>query len=122
MGRVPSPGLLLLAYVAFVSLGLPDAVLGVAWPSLRTAFDLPQAAMGAALTASVAGYFASGLLAGRASAALGVGGVLTVSTVLVAGGLTGFAVAPTWAVFVACAAVVGLGSGAIDAAINTYAA
>jgi fucose permease len=113
---------LVLAYVAFVSLGLPDAVLGVAWPSLRSAFGLSQSAMGAALAAHVAGYFASGLLAGRASAALGVGGVLVASTALVAGGLTGFALAPAWAPFVACAAVVGLGSGAIDAAINAYAA
>jgi fucose permease len=119
---VPSAGLVLLAYVAFVSLGLPDTVLGVAWPSLRATFALPQAAMGAALTAHVAGYIASGVLAGRASAALGVGGVLAISTGLVAGGLTGFALAPAWAVFVACAAVVGLGSGAIDAAINAYAA
>ncbi len=113
---------LFLAYVAFVSLGLPDAVLGVAWPSLRATFGLSQSAMGAALTANIAGYFASGLLAGRASAALGVGGVLALSTALVAGGLTGFALAPAWAPFVACAAMVGLGSGAIDAAINAYAA
>lgn len=122
MWRVPSPGVLLLAYTAFVSLGLPDAVLGVAWPSLRTAFALSQSAMGAALTANVAGYLASSVLAGRASAALGVGGVLAISTALVAGGLTGFALAPAWAVFVTCAVVVGLGSGAIDAVINTYAA
>jgi hypothetical protein len=53
--RVPRP-VLLLAYVAFVSLGLPDTVLGVAWPSLRSTFGLPQAAMGTALTANVAGY------------------------------------------------------------------
>lgn len=113
---------LLLAYVAFVSLGLPDTVLGVAWPSLRATFDLPQAAMGAALTANVAGYFVSGLLAGRASAAVGVGGLLALSTGLVAAGLTGFALAPSWPLFVGCAVVVGLGSGAVDAALNTYAA
>jgi fucose permease len=119
---VPSAGLLLLAYVAFVSLGLPDAVLGVAWPSLRAAFVLSQTAMGAALAAHVAGYLASSVLAGRASAALGVGGVLASSTALVAAGLTGLALAPAWAVFVTCALLVGLGSGAIDAAINAYAA
>jgi fucose permease len=122
MWRVPSLGLLLLSYVAFVSLGLPDAVLGVAWPSLRTTFSLSQSAMGAALTANVTGYLASSVLAGRASAALGVGGVLAMSTALVAGGLTGFALAPAWAVFVTCAVVVGLGSGAIDSVINAYAA
>jgi fucose permease len=117
-----SATVLLLAYVAFISLGLPDTVLGVAWPSLRTTFGLPQAAMGAALSASIAGYFVSGVAAGRVSAALGVGGLLTASTALVAAGLTGFALAPSWPSFVACALVVGLGSGAVDAALNTYAA
>jgi fucose permease len=85
-------------------------------------FGLPQAAMGVALSANVAGYFVSGVAAGRVSAALGVGGLLTVSTTLVAAGLTGFALAPSWPFFVACALVVGLGSGAVDAALNTYAA
>lgn len=113
---------LVLAYVAFVSLGLPDTVLGVAWPSLRDAFRLPQAAMGAALAANVAGYAVSGLLAGRASSALGVGGVLALSTALVSTGLVGLAVAPAWPAFVLSSAVCGLGSGAVDAALNAYAA
>ncbi|HJW74105.1 MAG TPA: MFS transporter, partial [Thermoleophilia bacterium] len=63
--RSPAPFLLLLAYLAFVSLGLPDTVLGVAWPSLRDRFGLSQAALGAALAASLSGYFFSGLVAGR---------------------------------------------------------
>jgi fucose permease len=113
---------LVLAYVAFVSLGLPDTVLGVAWPSLRGTFGLPQAAMGAALSANVAGYLVSGLLAGRLSAALGVGGLLALSTGLVGTGLAGFALAPSWALFVPCAVLVGLGSGGVDAALNAYAA
>jgi fucose permease len=108
--------------VAFVSLGLPDTVLGVAFPSLRAAFGLPQAAMGAVLSAGVAGYFVSGVLAGRVSAALGVGGLLAASTSLVTAGLAGFALAPTWTAFVPCAVVVGLGSGAVDAALNAHAA
>jgi fucose permease len=125
MRAVPSaarPTVVLLAYVAFVSLGLPDTVLGVAWPSLRRSFELSQAAMGAALSVHVAGYFVSGLAAGRASGALGLGSLLALSTALVSAGLAGFAVAPSWAVFIACAALVGLGSGAIDAGLNGYAA
>jgi fucose permease len=120
--KVAGGALLALSYVAFVSLGLPDTVLGVAWPSLRAGFELPQAAMGGVLTSAVAGYFLSGIVSGRATAALGVGGVLALSTALVTVGLTGFALAPTWPAFVACAAVVGLGSGAVDAALNGYAA
>jgi fucose permease len=78
--------------------------------------------MGVALSANVAGYFVSGLVAGRASAQLGVGGILALSTCLVAAGLAGLALAPAWPVFVGCAVVVGIGSGAVDAALNTYAA
>lgn len=44
----PGPLLIALAYVGFVSLGLPDAVIGVAWPSVRNAFSLPQSAAGIA--------------------------------------------------------------------------
>ncbi|MCY1007041.1 hypothetical protein OV079_16045 [Nannocystis pusilla] len=52
--------LLVLAYLGFISLGLPDAVLGVAWPSLRAAFSLPQAALGAPLAALAVSYFLRG--------------------------------------------------------------
>lgn len=118
------PGLvvLLLAYLAFVSLGLPDTVFGVAWPSLQRAFGIPPSMIGAFLGSGVAGYFLSGLLAGTAVARLGVGGVLTVSSALVATALVGFAFAPAWVVFFPFAAVAGLGSGAIDAGLNGYAA
>jgi fucose permease len=114
--------LLALAYLAFVSLGLPDAVLGVAWPSLRDTFALPQVGMGAILTASAAAYFVSGLLAGRLMRALRVGLLLAGSTALVALGLAGYATVPLFALFLFAACFIGFGSGAIDAALNTYAA
>lgn len=118
----PQARLLLLAYLAFVSLGLPDTVLGVAWPSLRATFSLPPSAIGAVLGSGVSGYFISGLVAGNVMQRLGVGGLLTTSSALVALGLVGFAVAPTWSLFFPVAFVVGLGSGAIDSALNNYAA
>ncbi|HEY6724996.1 MAG TPA: MFS transporter [Polyangiaceae bacterium] len=118
------PGLvvLVLAYLAFVSLGLPDTVLGVAWPSLRMAFDISPSAMGTLLASGMGGYFVSGLFAGKAVAKLGVGGVLTSSSALVTASLFGYALAPTWATFVPLGVVWGLGSGAIDSALNGYAA
>ncbi len=118
----PRPGLLALAYLAFVSLGLPDAVLGVAWPSLRDTFSLPQAGMGAILTATAAAYFVSGLLAGRLMRALRIGLLLAASTALVAMGLAGYTTVPVFALFLFAACFIGFGSGAIDAALNTYAA
>ena len=124
MSRPARPGLLLiaLAYVGFVSLGLPDAVIGVAWPTVRDTFRLPQGAVGTVFVASGLGYFVTSFLSGRLSHALGIGLLLAASTGLVAAAMFGFASAPLWAVFVACAVVHGLGSGAIDAGLNGYAA
>jgi hypothetical protein len=53
----PDPLLIALAYVGFVSLGLPDAVIGVAWPTVRDSFCLPQGAAGMVFVASGLGYF-----------------------------------------------------------------
>lgn len=113
---------LVLSYLAFVSLGLPDTVLGVAWPSLQRGFGIAPSAMGALLGSGMGGYFLSGLFAGGAVARLGVGGVLTLSCALVVTALFGYALAPSWGLFVPLGAVWGLGSGAIDAALNGYAA
>lgn len=112
---------LLVAYLAFVSLGLPDAVVGVAWPSVRDTFGLSQVGLGAILAATGAGYFVTGLGAGRLMHAFGIGTVLVGSTALVAAGLAGFAAAPLWPLPLAAASLVGLGSGAIDAGVNAYA-
>ncbi|WP_233583450.1 sugar MFS transporter [Corallococcus sp. CA053C] len=118
----PRPALLTLAYLAFISLGLPDAVLGVAWPSLRSTFGLSQAGMGAILSTAAVAYFTSGLLAGRLMRALRLGLLLALSTGLVALGLAGYATVPVFALFLVAACCIGFGSGAIDSALNNYAA
>lgn len=120
--RRAAPFLIALAFLAFVSLGLPDTVLGVAWPTLRQRFGLTQAGLGLVLSFGVGGYFLSGLLAGRLVRALGVGALLATSSGLVALGLVAYALAPSWYLFFPVAAVIGLGSGAIDSALNAYAA
>jgi fucose permease len=113
--------LLLLAYLAFISLGLPDATLGIAWPSLRRGFELAPSAIGLVLVTGVSGYFLSGLLAGGLMGKVGVGGLLAGSSALVALGLVGYALAPAWVLFFPVAFFVGLGSGAIDATLNAHA-
>jgi fucose permease len=118
----PALLLIVLAYVGFVSLGLPDAVIGVAWPSVRDTFRLPQGAAGQVFVASGLGYFVTSFLSGQLSHLLGIGLLLAASTALVAAAMLGFAFSPAWALFVACAVVHGLGSGAIDAGLNGYAA
>jgi fucose permease len=111
-----------LAFLAFVSLGLPDGVLGVAWPSLRRSFGRPIDQLGLILLATMAGYLASSFSAGAVLERLGVGRLLVSSCLLVAGAAGAWAAVPWWAAIVAGAFVSGLGAGAIDAGINAFAA
>lgn len=117
------PGYLLgIAYLGFVSLGLPDAVAAVAWPEMRCDFHLPLASFGWLFMASGLGYFFSSFFAGRLTQLLSVGNLLTISSVLVGIAMLGFSQSPLWWMLVACAVLWGLGSGAIDAALNGYVA
>jgi len=117
-----SPFLLSLAFIGFVSLGLPDAIIGVAWPSVRNAFQLRQGAVGLVLVVSGLGYLMSSFSAGRLMHTIGIGLVLAASTGLVAAAMFGFAFSTIWAAFIFCAWIHGLGSGAIDSGLNGYAA
>jgi fucose permease len=111
-----------LAFLAFVSLGLPDGTLGVAWPSLRRSFGLPIDRLGVLLLALTAGYLTSSFSSGVAVARLGVGRLLLWSSVAVAAGALVWSVTPFWPLVVGGAALSGLGAGAIDAGLNTFAA
>ena len=118
----PNGLLIALAYIGFISLGLPDAVIGVAWPTVRETFSLPQAALGLLFVGSGLGYFLSSFFSGRMTQACGIGMLLAGSTALVAVAMFAFAAAPVWLLFIACAFMHGLGSGGIDAGLNGYAA
>jgi fucose permease len=111
-----------LAFLAFVSLGLPDGVLGVAWPSIRRTFDRPIDQLGLVLLSMMAGYLVSSFSAGAVLARLGVGRLLVTSALLVATSAVAWAATPWWPPIVAGAFVAGLGAGAIDAGINAFAA
>ncbi|MCA9112729.1 MAG: MFS transporter, partial [Planctomycetaceae bacterium] len=114
--------LLVLAFVGFISLGLPDAMTGVAWPSVRDTFHLRQGAVGLVLVVSGIGYLISSFLSGQLTQAIGIGLLLAGSTGMVAAAMYGFAFAPLWLGFVLSALLHGLGSGAIDSGLNGYAA
>lgn len=114
--------LIALAFIAFVSLGLPDCVLGVAWPSLRSTFAQPLSRVGMILTAGTAGYLVASFFGGQLVRAAGVGKLLLGSSLLVAISLTAYTFAPAWPVVILAAVIGGLGAGAIDTGINTFAA
>jgi fucose permease len=121
-GRQRTGLLVGLAYAAFVSLGLPDGLTGVAWPSIRTSFGLSLDALGALMTTITIGYLLSSFSSGRVLARLGVGWLLVLSCLATAFGLLGYSVASFWLIMVGLGLLVGLGGGAIDAGLNTYAA
>src|SRR5919201_5345959 len=74
-----SPLLAVLVYVGFISLGLPDGLLGVAWPSMRAFFKLPLDALGALLVMFTTGYLLSSFSSGRVLSRLSVGSLLALS-------------------------------------------
>ena len=111
-----------LSFLGFISLGLPDGLLGVAWPSMRQSFGTPLDALGALLLTTAAGYLLSSLSSGWVLDRLGVGGLLALSGFLTAVGLLGYAIAPAWWLMVWLGLLAGMGAGAIDAGLNTYAA
>ncbi len=114
--------LLIIAYIGFVSLGLPDALAGVAWPSLRETFDLRQAGLGAILASLGIGYLISSFLTGQLTKMLGIARLLILSSGLVCISLIGYGTAAYWPLFLLSAFLTGVGSGAIDAGLNAYAA
>ena len=111
-----------LSYLSFVSLGLPDGLNGVAWPSIRAYFDLPLDALGALLVMFTLGYLASSMTSGWLLARMSVGTLLALSCFATAISLIGYTFVPAWWMMVALGAIAGLGAGAIDAGLNTFAA
>jgi len=114
--------LLAIAYLGFISLGLPDPVAGVAWPSVRETFRLQQSSFGLIFMGLGAGYCVSAFFGGKLTHVLGLGTLLWTSSALVAAAMFACGAAPAWGVIVAAAVVWGLGSGGIDAGLNAYVA
>jgi fucose permease len=116
-------GLIIFTYIAFVALGLPDGLLGVGWPSIRSGFRVPLDALGAYMFVSSAGYLASSFFSGQLIRRMGgVGSVLTASCIMTGIALIGFTLVPEWWMMVILSVFSGIGAGAIDAGLNTHAA
>ncbi len=115
-------GSMVLAFIAFIALGMPDGLLGVAWPSVRTSFLVPMDAVGLLLLASMIGYITSSFLSGPLIGRLGVGRVLAASCALTGTALVGYTLVPVWWMVVVLGVAAGLGAGAIDSGLNAYVA
>ncbi|MCU1491058.1 MAG: Permease of the major facilitator superfamily [Acidimicrobiaceae bacterium] len=104
---------------AYLLVGLPDGMLGVAWPSIRANLHLPLDALGVLLLASTAGYLTTSATSGAMLRRFGIIAVLCAATLVQAGGAAGLAAAPALLVLVAGSALLGIAGGAIDAGLSS---
>ncbi|MCQ6563203.1 MFS transporter [Paenibacillus mendelii] len=113
---------LLIIYLAFISLGLPDSLLGAAWPVMQLDYDAPLETAGLLYMTIAAGTIVSSLASGTVLRRFGTGNVTLVSCIMTAGALLGFAASPSLAWLLICAVPLGLGAGSVDAGLNNYVA
>ena len=114
--------LLALIYLAFISLGLPDALLGSAWPAIYSDFMVTVSYAGIVSVIISLGTIVSSLLSDRLISWLGTGKITVISVGLTAVAILGFALAPNFWALCICAIPYGLGAGSIDVALNNYVA
>ena len=114
--------LLALIYIAFISLGLPDSLLGSGWPVIHTDLDVPISFMGIISMTISGGTIVSSLLSDKLTGKLGTRIVTVISVFLTAFALFGFSFSTQFWMLIVFAVPYGLGAGAIDAALNNYIA
>lgn len=114
--------LLAVIYLIFVSLGLPDSLLGSGWPKMQVEFGVPSSYAGYVFMMISAMTIISALLSPKLIQRLHVKWIVTVSIMLTIFGLLGFSFCTQYWMLLVCAIPYGLGAGAIDAAMNHYVA
>ena len=114
--------LLPIIYLAFISLGLPDSVLGSAWPTIYPEFGVPVSYAGIVSAIIAVGTVISSLLSARLISVLKTGGVTAISVAMTAAALFGFSLCHSFWALCLWAIPYGLGAGSVDAALNNYVA
>lgn len=114
--------LLAVIYAAFISLGLPDSLLGAAWPSMYQGFGVPVSYSGIIFCIVSGGTVISSLLSDRLTRRLGAGRVTAISVAMTALALFGFSISGQFWMLCLWAVPYGLGAGSVDAALNNYVA
>ncbi len=112
--------LLLIIYLAFISLGLPDGIIGVAWPEIRQTFGVPLAAAGYITTVGTIGTVFSAFSSGHILKKFGTGKVVCISSALTGFGMLGFAFSRHFFFLLLLAIPLGVGAGAVDTGLNDY--
>ena len=119
-GKIEMYSLLLgLIYIAFISLGLPDALLGSAWPSMYGELDAAVSYAGIISMIIAGGTIISSILSDRLIRRMGTGAVTALSVAMTAAALFGFSSSRTFLQLCIWGIPYGLGAGSVDAALNT---
>lgn len=114
--------LLVIIYLSFISLGLPDGLLGAAWPTIYPELSVPVSYVGILFAIISGGTVVSSLLSDRLTFRLGTGRVTAISVCMTAAALFGFAVSDSYWMLCLWAIPYGLGAGSVDASLNNYVA
>lgn len=114
--------LLILIYFAFISLGLPDSMLGAAWPTIQLEMDMPMSAGGFIAMIVSTGTIISSFLSGKLIEKFGTGKLTVISVFFTAFALFGFSFSNHYAWLCIMAIPLGLGAGAVDSALNNFVA
>lgn len=114
--------LLVIIYLAFISLGLPDSLLGSAWPSMYQEFSVPVSYAGGISMIIAIGTIISSLQSDRLTKKFGTGKVTAFSVLMTAAALFGFSLSHSFAALCLWAIPYGLGAGSVDASLNNYVA
>lgn len=114
--------LLAIIYLSFISLGLPDGLLGAAWPTMCIEMDVPVSYAGLISITIAGGTILSSLLSDRLTLRFGTGKVTACSVAMTAMALFGFSVTKNYWVLFLWAIPYGLGAGSVDASLNNYVA
>lgn len=114
--------LLAIIYMAFISLGLPDALLGSAWPEMHQQFNAPISLIGVVTMIISGGTIISSLFSGKLTRKFGTGLVTAVSVLMTAVAMFGFSISKSIVSLCIWAIPYGLGAGAVDASLNNYVA
>ncbi len=109
----------MLSLASFVALGLPDGMLGTAWPAMRQSLHAPVGALGLVLLAATAGSVLITVFIGRILRRTGVAALLAGGLLCFAAGAAGFAAAPVFGVILGVAVLFGLAAGTMDGGLNT---
>lgn len=114
--------LLVIIYLAFISLGLPDSLLGSAWPTMYPEFGVPVSYAGIISMIISFGTILSSLQSDRLTRKLGTGKVTAISVAMTAVALLGFSFTHSFWLLCLWAIPYGLGAGSVDASLNNYVA